>query len=395
MRIGIVCPYAFDVPGGVQFHVRDLAEHFLAEGHDVAVLAPQEDDEVELPPWFTSCGRPVAVPYNGSVARVAFGPITSARVTRWIDEGGFDVLHIHEPMVPSASVLSLWAADTVPIVATFHTSTVRSRALHVANPMLRPSLEKIRARIAVSDEARRTVRRHLRADSYVIPNGVDVEHFRQARPDARFTGTPGHPTVAFLGRIDEPRKGLDLALSALPGLRTRHPGVRLLVAGPGERDISVPGVEVLGLVSDADKAALLASVDAYLAPHTGGESFGIVLVEAMAGGAPVVCSDLNAFVDVLGEPPAGVTFASGDADALVEALADVLDDADTRSLLRGRGRARAEAFDWGVVAEKIMAVYDTVIESAELAPDEQAGRVRDRLRRIRSGRRDRRKDSDE
>ena len=136
-------------------------------------------------------------------------------------------------------------------------------------------------------------------------------------------------------------------------------------------------------------------MDAYVAPHTGGESFGIVLVEAMAGGAPVVCSDLNAFVDVLGEPPAGVTFASGDADALVEALADVLDDADTRSLLRGRGRARAEAFDWRVVAEKIMAVYDTVIESAELAPDEQAGRVRDRLRRIRSGRRDRRKDSDE
>ena len=159
MRIGIVCPYAFDVPGGVQFHVRDLAEHFLAEGHDVAVLAPQEDDEVELPPWFTSCGRPVAVPYNGSVARVAFGPITSARVTRWIDEGGFDVLHIHEPMVPSASVLSLWAADTVPIVATFHTSTVRSRALHVANPMLRPSLEKIRPRRAWRWRTRRWIPR--------------------------------------------------------------------------------------------------------------------------------------------------------------------------------------------------------------------------------------------
>lgn len=385
MRVGMVCPYAFDVPGGVQYHVRDLAEHFLAEGHEVEVLAPQEDEDATMPAWFSSCGRPVAVPYNGSVARVSFGPVTSARVTRWIEEGGFDVLHIHEPTVPSASVLALWATTDVPIVATFHTSTVRSRALHVANPVLRPSLEKIRARIAVSEQARRTVLRHLRADAYVIPNGVDVDHFRRARPDPRWAGTPGQPTVAFLGRIDEPRKGLDVALEALPTLQARHPGVRLLVAGPGERDLDVPGVELLGMVSEAEKAALFASVDAYLAPHTGGESFGIVLVEAMAGGAPVVCSDLRAFVDVLGEPPAGTTFPTGDSAALADRLGDLIADADTRSLLRGRARARVEAFDWSVVAAKVMAVYETVIESAEFAAEEPSGRLLDRLRRLRKG----------
>ncbi len=389
MRIGIVCPYAFDVPGGVQFHVRDLARYFAARGHDVRVLAPREDDEAPIDDWFTSCGRPVAVPYNGSIARVAFGPLTSARVTRWLEDGNFDVLHIHEPTVPSASVLALWGAGDVPIVATFHTSMGRSRALHAAQPLLRPSLEKIRARIAVSESARRTVRRHLRADAYVIPNGVDVERFTRALPDPRWVGTPERPTVAFLGRIDEPRKGLDVLLAALPGLRATHPGIRVLVAGPGAQEsvsgahgAVVEGVEFLGLISEDDKTALFSSVDAYVAPHLGGESFGIVLIEAMAGGSPVVCSDLDAFVDVLGEPPAGRVFPTGDADALAAALGEVLSDPRSRSLLRGRGHSRAAHFGWDVVAEKVMAVYETVIESAEATPEEAQVALRQRLRRL-------------
>jgi phosphatidylinositol alpha-mannosyltransferase len=385
MRIGIVCPYAFDVPGGVQFHVRDLAEHFLALGHDVQVLAPQEADDAEVPEWFTSCGRPVAVPYNGSVARVAFGPVTSARVSRWVDNGAFDVLHIHEPMTPSASVLALWAATDVPIVGTFHTATLRSRAMHAAHPLLRPSMEKIRARIAVSEEARHTAIRHLRGDAYVIPNGVDVDHFMTALPGRRWSGTADRPTVAFLGRIDEPRKGLQVLRAALPALRERHPGVRVLVAGPGEvpGDLGdAEGLELLGMISEAEKAELFASVDAYVAPHIGGESFGIVLVEAMAGGAPVVCSDLTAFVDVLGEAAAGVTFSTGDAADLARVLGDVLADGEQRSVLRGRGLARAQVFDWDVVAAKILAVYETVIESAEHTPDDSSPGLSHRVRRL-------------
>lgn len=391
MRIGLVCPYSFDVPGGVQIHVRDLAEYFLGQGHDVSVIAPADVDETDLPPYVTACGKAVPVRYNGSVARLTFGPVTNARVNRWLDEGDFDVVHIHEPMTPSASVIALWGA-TAPVVATFHTSTLRSRAMHVAHPLLRPSMEKIRARIAVSEDARQTVRRHLRADAFVIPNGVDVARFACAQPRPSWTGSPAAPTVAFLGRIDEPRKGLDVLLRALPALSHRWPGIRVLVAGPGSADDldaetmePVAGlVEFLGLVSEEDKAALLASVDCYVAPHTGGESFGIVLVEAMAAGAPVVASDLDAFTRVLGDPPAGSTFVRGNVQDLAARLGAVLEDSRRRADLRDAGRRRADIFDWAVVAEKIMAVYETVLESVEAEPADVGMSLRGRIRRLTS-----------
>ena len=376
MRVGIVCPYSWDVPGGVQFHVRDLAEYFIAQGHDVSVLAPA-DDEAPLPAYLTSCGRAVPVRYNGSVARVSFGPVTSARVTRWLEAGAFDVVHLHEPVTPSISVLALWAA-TDPVVATFHAATLRSRAMHAANPFLRPSLEKIRGRIAVSEEARATVRTHLGGEAFIIPNGVDVARFSEApqRPD--WLGTAERPTLAFLGRVDEPRKGLQVALRALPAVLDAHPGARLLVAGPGDpsdllRDAdprAAAAAEVLGAVSDPDKAALLRSVDAYLAPHIGGESFGIVLVEAMAAGAPVVASDLAAFTAVLDGGRTGVLFEKGSDAALSRAVVDLLAAPDQRVALRSSGLDRARVFDWGVVADRVMAVYETVIEGADAEPTE-------------------------
>jgi len=371
MRIGIVCPYSFDVPGGVQFHVRDLAEHFLADGHAVSVLAPADDDAV-LPGYLQSCGRAVPVRYNGSVARLTFGPTSSARVGRWLDDGAFDVVHLHEPVTPSISLLALWATSA-PVVATFHTANLRSRAMHAANPLLRPSLEKIRARIAVSEDARRTVRRHLGGDAYIIPNGVDVGRFDRAEPDPRWTGTPDRPTLAFLGRIDEPRKGLAVLAQAMTAILPRLPGVRLLVAGPGDvkeasKELApdvLAATEFLGGVSDADKAALLSSVDLYVAPHTGGESFGIVLVEAMAAGAPVLASDLTAFADVLGHGVAGELFPTGDVAALADRVVWLLGDPARRETLSAAGHQRAQAFDWAGVAERIMAVYETVIDSAE------------------------------
>jgi phosphatidylinositol alpha-mannosyltransferase len=374
VRIGIVCPYSFDVPGGVQIHVRGLAEHFIRLGHDVSVLAPADDDDA-LPPYLQSAGRAVPVRYNGSVARLSFGPVTSARVSRWLEEGDFEVVHLHEPVTPSVSMLALWSA-TAPVVATFHTSTLRSRAMHAANPLLRSSLEKIRARIAVSEEARRTVRSHLGGDAYIIPNGVDVAVFDRAAPDRRWTGTPERPTMAFLGRIDEPRKGLAVLLAAMPAVLERAPGIRLLVAGPGDvREVAAKlparvaaATEFLGGVSEVDKAALLSSVDLYVAPHIGGESFGIVLVEAMAAGAPVLASDLTAFVNVLDGGVAGALFPTGDAVALADRVLALLADQTHRTALRTAGHRRALAFDWSVVADRVMAVYETVIESAEAAP---------------------------
>lgn len=366
MRIGIVCPYSFDVPGGVQFHVRDLAEYFIAQGHFVSVLAPADENR-DMPPYLVSCGRAVPVRYNGSVARLTFGPVTSARTAKWLEKGAFDVVHLHEPVTPSASVLALWAAEA-PVVATFHTSNLRSRAMQAAYPLLRPSLEKIRGRIAVSEDARRTVTTHLGGDAVVIPNGVNIAFFASAGPRPEWQGSPDRPTLAFLGRIDEPRKGLGVIGEAMRTVLQARPGTRLLVAGPGDVEAAQKrlgprvsaATEFLGAVSDTDKAALLSSVDIYVAPHTGGESFGIVLVEAMASGAPVLASDLTAFVRVLDSGRTGELFANGDTDDLATRLLALLDDPDRRRQLSAAGRERAMAFDWSVVAEQIMAVYETV-----------------------------------
>ncbi|MCZ4097521.1 glycosyltransferase family 4 protein [Streptomyces sp. So13.3] len=391
MRIGIVCPYSWDVPGGVQFHIRDLAEHLIKLGHEVSVLAPA-DDETPLPPYVVSAGRAVPVPYNGSVARLNFGFLSAARVRRWLHDGGFDVIHIHEPTSPSLGLLACWAAQG-PIVATFHTSNPRSRAMIAAYPILQPALEKIRARIAVSEYARRTLVEHLGGDAVVIPNGVDVDFFATAEAEpkwqsegARSTALDGVPrpggTIGFIGRIDEPRKGLPALMRALPKIIAERPDTRLLVAGKGDEKEAVEAlpehlrgqVEFLGMVSDRDKARLLRSVDLYVAPNTGGESFGIILVEAMSAGAPVLASDLDAFRQVLDGGAAGELFPVEDADALAAAAVRLLGDPERLAELRELGSRHVRRFDWSTVGADILSVYETVTEGATaVATDERVG----------------------
>ena len=386
MRIGIVSPYSFDVPGGVQLHVRDLAEYFISQGHYVSVLAPADDD-TPLPSYVVSCGRAVPVRYNGSVARLSFGPLTAARVGRWVDSGRFDVVHLHEPVTPSVSVLALWAVDG-PIVATFHTSNLRSRAMQAAYPLLRPSLEKISARIAVSEDARRTVTTHLGGDAVVIPNGVFVERFASAKRRPDWQGSVERPTIAFLGRMEEPRKGMPVLSHALPEILREIPGVRVLIAGPGDPDSvrekmtseAAAACEFLGPVSDGDKASLLASADVYVAPNTGGESFGIILIEAMSARATVLASDLPAFTRVLHDGDAGELFQNEDPVDLARAVVALLRDPVRREQLAAAGRERANAFDWSVVAKDVMAVYETVIFGASSVrtasePDSRWGRL--------------------
>ncbi|MFC7217797.1 glycosyltransferase family 4 protein [Streptomyces polyrhachis] len=376
MRIGVVCPYSWDVPGGVQFHIRDLAEHLIARGHEVSVLAPADEDTA-LPPYVVCAGRAVPVPYNGSVARINFGFLSAARVRRWVNDGDFDVLHIHEPASPSLALLACWAAQG-PIVGTFHTSNPRSRGMVAAYPILQPALEKISARIAVSEYARRTLVEHLGGDAVVIPNGVDVGFFDRARPREEWQGG----TLGFIGRIDEPRKGLPVLMRALPKILAELPRTRLLVAGRGDEEEAVAAlpeamraqVEFLGMVSDEDKARLLSSVDVYVAPNTGGESFGIILVEAMSAGAPVLASDLDAFAQVLDGGQAGRLFANEDADDLAVRAVELLKDPGQRAELRQRGRRHVERFDWSTVGADILSVYETVTQGAAcVAEDEGAG----------------------
>jgi phosphatidylinositol alpha-mannosyltransferase len=368
MRIGMVCPYSFDVPGGVQSHILQLAEVMRGLGHHVSVLAPASPEaKASLPDYVVSGGKAVPIPYNGSVARLRFGPAAHRKVKKWLAKGDFDVLHLHEPNAPSLSMLALQAAEG-PIVATFHTSTTKSLTLSVFQSILRPSHEKIVGRIAVSDLARRWQMEALGSDAVEIPNGVDVQAIASA------PRLPGYPrpgkSVLFLGRFDEPRKGMAVLLGALPALVRRHPDVEILIVGRGDEDElrSQAGdladhLRFLGQVDDAAKASALRSVDVYCAPHTGGESFGIVLVEAMAAGTPVVASDLHAFRRVLLDGEAGRLVAVGDSDALAAALIEVLDDDAERARLVAAATRAVQRYDWSVVARQIMRVYETVAGS--------------------------------
>ena len=368
MKVGLVCPYSFDVPGGVQAHVADLARSLITMGHQVSVLAPGDDSEgaVEFPDFVVPSGRSVGIKYNGSVARLSFGPVSYTKVRRWIRAGHFDVLHVHEPIAPSLSFIALMVADG-PIVATFHTANPRSRWLTALQGFLQPFMEKITGRIAVSELARQVQVEHLGGDAVIIPNGVDVRFFASAAP------LPGYPraggTIGFVGRFDEPRKGMSVLLDALRLLVPTRPDLQLLVAGSGDekelREAAGPelagALRLLGRVSDPEKASMLRSVDIYCAPNVGGESFGIILTEAMSAGAPVVASDLDAFRRVLDGGNAGVLAPVGDAPALAAALAGVLDDPGRRAVLSAQGRRVVAAYDWPVVAATIVKVYETVI----------------------------------
>lgn len=365
MRVGLVCPYSWDVPGGVQEHIRDLAEALIDLGHTVSVISPADDDAA-LPGYVVPAGRAVAVPYNGSVARLSFGPLSANRVRRWIRDGSFDVLHVHEPAAPSLSLIACWVFDG-PIVATVHGATTRSRALHAAEPMLRSALEKVSGRIAVSEAARTTLVHHLGGDAVLIPNGVTVSRFEKAEPLAGWPGEGG--AIGFLGRMDEPRKGLSVLLRAFCLIGAERPGLRLLIAGPGDTGevaARVPSslrarVVLLGQVSEAVKVQVYHSVDVFCAPNTGGESFGIVLAEAMAAGAPIVASDLDAFRRVLRGGRAGELFANGDAADLAAAIGRLLDDRQRRAMLSAAASAAVRDYDWTKIARDVVKVYEAVL----------------------------------
>ena len=367
LKIGIVCPYSWDTPGGVQNHIRDLAEFLIASGHNVSVLAPAID-EAKLPDYVVNAGKPISIPYNGAVARVLFGPVAFARVRQWIAQGDFDLLHLHEPAIPSISLLACWAADG-PMVGTFHAAAKRQKIIFAIGPILEPAIEKLSARIAVSEAARLTLTDHLDTDAVIIPNGIYANRYTEGKSIEKWSGN----TIGFIGRFEEPRKGLSVLVDALPVISRFAPDVKILVAGPGDPAKVMENIdpqlrqrfEFLGKITEDEKADFMSSVAVYVAPNTGGESFGIILAEALAGGACVVASDIPAFDDLLGHGEFGALFESESSTELAKVVIDLLRDDEKRKELSSRGKERAKTFDWTVVAEQIYSVYEMSIVGSQ------------------------------
>jgi phosphatidyl-myo-inositol alpha-mannosyltransferase len=376
-RIGIVCPYGWDTPGGVQSHVGDLSEYLIAQGHFVSVLAPVINEE-GIPDYVTSAGRPISIPYNGAVARILFGPLAFARVKQWIGSGNFDLLHLHEPAIPSISLLACWASEG-PLVGTFHAASTRQKIAFAITPFIEPVIEKLTARIAVSEAARETLKIHLDTDAVVVPNGIYAKRFANAHTDLRWSGN----TIGFMGRFEENRKGLSVLIEALPAIIEKVPDIRVIVAGPGNPESVLEKMEphlqqrfsFLGRISEQDKANFMSSVSIYVAPNTGGESFGIILAEALAGGASVLASDIPAFDSLLGHGKYGSLFQSENSEDLATKAIGLLKDSENRKSIAKVGREYAQNFDWDVIAERIYDVYEMAMvghDGVTLSSDNRA-----------------------
>ena len=361
MRIAIVCPYAWGRPGGVQTHIRSLATALRKRDHEVLVIAPRggsggREAGVAL------VGRSVPVPANGSVAALSFGPGGATGVRRVLGDFRPDVLHLHEPLIPSLSLMTLLTSD-IPAVGTFHAAAPRSAGYGIARPILARAARKLRVRTAVSDAARELVARYLPGEYVLTPNGIDVGAYSDSAPAELGPGRK----ILFLGRIER-RKGLEVLVQAMTRLRDTESDVELIVAGDGPEAGATRALasrlmvsaRFLGRVDDGRKAALFARADAYCAPALGGESFGIVLIEAMAAGAPVVCSDLPGFHAVAAG--AAVLVTPGDPGLLADGLRRVVSDASLADRMKRAGARTASAFDWPRLVGNVEAVYDRAVK---------------------------------
>ena len=361
MRIAFACPYAWDDPGGAQVHVRELASHMIAEGHDVLVLAPVRHAAPE--PWVRAVGRPVDVTFNRSNAPIDPRPWSVRRVRALLRAFRPDVVHVHEPFTPSTSMWATLAAEA-PVVATFHTGAERSRLYDLAAPVLRRIARRIVIRVAVSRVAERAASARIGGSFEIVPNGADVARFADAEPAELGKGTK----LLFVGRLDE-RKGFPVAVDAFGRLAPDRPDLRLIVVGDGPERSAVNGlppevrarVAMLGAVPNVDLPPFEKACDLYLGTSVGGESFGIVLVEAMAAGLPVVASGIPGYDEVVTNGVDGLLVPPRDPAALAQAAGSILDDPGLAGRLSSAGLARAATFDWRVVGARLEALYDRAI----------------------------------
>lgn len=357
MRVAVVCPYSLGVPGGVQTHVLALGRALRTLGVDATVVGPTDGDLASDPGVpVVSLGRSVGLSVNGSTAPLAIGPVVAARARAAVR--GFDVVHVHEPLQFAVS-LTATATAPHPVVGTFHAAAESMVWYAAFRPLFRRAVARLDASWAVSAAAASLVDRYFGVRPPIEPNGVEVARFADAEPLAQRAGVDG-PVVLFVGR-DEPRKGLDVLLDAWPRVCAAHPGAELWVAGPGTDTTTGPGVRAFGAVDEGTLPRLYRSADLYCSPARFGESFGIVLLEAMAAGTAVVASDIAGYAAVSRDGECCRLAPVGDPGALAAAVVELLDDPGARERLVGAGHARAAEFDWPGVAARMAAHYEAAM----------------------------------
>jgi phosphatidyl-myo-inositol alpha-mannosyltransferase len=371
MRIALICPYDWTRPGGVQAHVAQLATQ-LSTAHDVAVFAPHRRGAYPAvsAPTVVDVGRPFALPYNRSVAPVALAPSAGMRVVRQVHRFAPDVTHVHEPLSPMVSSAVTSFAHR-PLIATFHSWSDRDRLYRMTAPIGRRMARRLDVKVAVSPAAQVYAAEALGVaigSFRVVPNGVDVARFAHAEPleDLR---DPERPLLLFVGRL-EPRKGLDVLVRAFLRIRAAVPKARLCVVGDGPQRARcqqmIPSsirhdALFVGHVDEAEKARYFASADLFIAPNVGGESFGIVLLEAMAAGVPIVASDIPGFRSVMRDGRQGRFVRAGDATALADGVLTLLSNDKLRRAMSTEGRRRAAEYDWSEVTVRLEKLYHSLL----------------------------------
>jgi phosphatidyl-myo-inositol alpha-mannosyltransferase len=366
MKIGLVSPYVYPLPGGVTEHVRYLYEGLRLRGHHVRIITSSHGLQRSSEGDVIRLGKGFSMPTNGSVGTVTLSPRYVSQVNTMLERERFDLLHFHEPFVPFLSLVVLRQSTSVNI-ATFHAYAGFSPSYEFGSRVLGSYADRLHGRIAVSAAARHFIDRFFPGDYKVIPNGVDVDRYRKAVPLARWQD--GTRNVLFVGR-HEPRKGLIELLKAFRILRKTGCECRLLVvgSGPQEREARryvmtrrLGGVEFLGRVSDNEKAQLFKTADVYVSPATGRESFGIVLLEAMAAGTAIVCSDIHGYKGVVRRGTDGLLVPPRKPKALAAAIGTLLADDELRARMGRSGTLRAEEFSWDRVTAKVEDYYGFVI----------------------------------
>ena len=370
MKIALVSPYDWAYPGGVANHIEQMSKEFKRNGHSVTVIAPSSKSALELgTPGLVTIGRPIPLPTGGSIARITLSFHRGGQVRDALERGNFDVIHVHEPLV-SALPLTVLRYSTSVNVATFHAYRFHSREYMSLRPLLVRWFRRLHGKIAVSKPAADMVSKYFPGYYNIIPNGIDTAHFSaQVEPIERFKD--GKVNILFVGRMEK-RKGLQYLLAAYARMKWEYPNTRLIVVGPGKMDAAserilgeraLKDVEFMGPATYAELPRYYRTADIFCSPATGAESFGIVLLEAMASGTAVVASNIPGYATVVKDGAQGLLVEPKNDQALADALITLANSAHLRRDMGLRGRAHAMDFSWEKVASRVMEYYRRLLET--------------------------------